>query len=152
MSFPGTKMEAAFTMQNNSLEIILKEGAKERIKNRLTTIKTKRGSIIYTEYHAGESEYMKKRLAEALKFSACCYLLLNAAYERQSDEELPFVFTEAIVSGSDEKHLQIHYSAGAEEMPPATRQNSAPSEPFPVKGHYRHLKSGKIVWVRAYEK
>lgn len=152
MTFPETKIEAVFTMQKKSLEMILKEGTKERIKGRLTTIKTNKGSIIYAEYHAGESEYMKKRLAEALKFSACCYLLLNAAYKRKSDEEAPFEVTEETIAGSDEILLQINQSAGAEETPSATRGHSAPAEPFSVKGHYRHLKSGKIVWVRAYEK
>lgn len=152
ISFPETKIEASFTPQKNSLGIILTSDKKERIRGRLTAIKTGKGNLIYAEYNAGESEYTKKRLSEALKFTVLCCLMINAVYYRKTDKELPFVFVEGTESKSNDKILIIRYFDDGTEPTTGKKTISAPAEPFSVKGHYRHLKSGKIVWVRSYEK
>lgn len=148
LSFEDSKYSVLFTEGKNSVKASLFYDKKEMLTARITHFEGDRGRKIYTEYISGVSEFEKKRLNSALKFSVNCMLLLSNAY-RNSGEDSPFVFVKGVDTKSHEEILLVKHFAkpGGEARP-----HKSPEEPFSVKGHYRHLKSGKVVWVRAYTK
>lgn len=150
LSFEDSDFTAEFLNGQNSVQIFLKYQGETMLVARLTRITTAWGRKIYAEYSAGITEYEKKKLADTLKFVVACALMLGHAYECESTTP-PAVF----IIGKDTKTEDDILIVKAFANPPArerAKTHKSPEMPFGVRGHYRHLRSGKVVWVKAYRK
>ena len=88
-------------------------------------------------------------------------LMLFAAYYREEVESSRVISRESAGGSkpgkrSNKRKLTIRrYTISSEmlsELPAPKRVWKGYSESFGVRGHYRHMKSGKVVWVRPFEK
>ena len=87
-------------------------------------------------------------------------LMLFAAYYREEVKKTRTVRRVAAGGGSGKRSqkrmLSLRsYTIGGEmlsELPAPGRVWKGYAESFGVRGHYRHYKSGKVSWVRPYEK
>lgn len=154
----------------NTIEVIIKNADHNTILSaRITQYQTQWGRKVYAEHYTydGWSDYDKTSNANVLRMFAYAALTLSYAYTHQEEcPSLDFRMSHDISSGDDVLTVMPKFSNKSinevlekgeksennDGCFPASGSRKSPDEPFGVKGHYRHLSSGKVVWVRAYEK
>ena len=152
----------------NSIEILIKNRKhKTLLSARIAQYQTPWGRKIYAEHYAydGWTEYDKVENSNVMKLFA--YAALTIAYAYSHPEECPpveFTLARDMQTGDDVLNIKILSNRKQAKVleegentkkiarDAAASSRKSPEEPFGVRGHYRHLKSGKTVWVKSYEK
>lgn len=153
LNYEGQPIYAEIKEGQKATTFHIYEKDEELVCARLTRINVKYGLKTYMEYGPGIIEdYQKRNIKETFRLIASTYLMIVFAYENQENEDCPFVFDEGQDSHGDTVVLIKFVKEGTSDGQGEVTHRAAPKEPFAVRGHYRKLKSGKVVWVRAHEK
>lgn len=151
LEFEGSDFRADFEQRQHSIKICLHVLDEHRMTANITDFVTSKGKKVYFDFVPGVTEYEKRWMKDTLQFILGCMEMLNAAYTSKAEGN-PFSFaTETDATTGEEILLMKPFVFG--RNPEEIRIfRKSPEEPFAVKGHYRHLKSGKVVWVKGYTK